>query len=275
MNSYQECLLEIFNEFKRVCEAIGVSYFAFGGTLLGAVRHGGFIPWDDDIDIGMFSDDYYKFIKYGPDLISKQYTIQTHETEKEWYMPFMKIRKNGTTAIESYFEKRNVHQGIWIDIIPFEKQTDDIKVIKKEERIRKRLIRRIGIFYKRKAKFKGKVYDSFILLTHFSKEKTYKKMMGLLVKYKYSNYDKIGSVFHDKTNPHLLFNYKDFVSLKSVPFETTSILIPSNYDNILKTQYGDWKRIPDESERNGGSGHTITYVNINEDYTFYLQRRQK
>lgn len=76
--------LKILIEFDRVCKQLGINYTLSSGTLLGAVRHKGFIPWDDDIDVAMLRDDYNKFITEGQQLLPKHFFIQTYETDK-WY----------------------------------------------------------------------------------------------------------------------------------------------------------------------------------------------
>ena len=110
--------LEILDDFVSVCEKHKLRYFLTGGTMLGAIRHKGFIPWDDDIDIGMPREDYDKFIKIGSEALGNKYTLDCFELNKKYYLPFAKIKKNNTIFDEGLDDKN--HKGIFIDIIPFE-----------------------------------------------------------------------------------------------------------------------------------------------------------
>ena len=111
-------LLELLKAFKNVCDKEGIWYTLAFGTVLGAVRHKGFIPWDDDIDIGMTRDNYEKFIKIANTKLSEEFFLQTMETEEETPFYFAKVRKNKTKFIEKYVKDINMNHGIFIDIFP-------------------------------------------------------------------------------------------------------------------------------------------------------------
>ena len=93
--------LEIAKEISRVCDENGIKYFLTGGTLLGAVRHGGFIPWDDDLDIGMFRQDYEKFLEIAPVSLREQYKIIDWNSDQSYPHPMGKVIKKGTLYKES------------------------------------------------------------------------------------------------------------------------------------------------------------------------------
>ena len=116
----QRVELDILIKVARLCEERGLTYFIESGTALGAVRHGGFIPWDDDIDIGMPRQDYEKFLDIAQKELGDEYFVQTRETDPNAPFSFAKVRKNGTTFIE--WNKRNIkmHHGIYIDIFPYD-----------------------------------------------------------------------------------------------------------------------------------------------------------
>ncbi|MHA1288477.1 MAG: LicD family protein, partial [Candidatus Thorarchaeota archaeon] len=99
---------------------MNLKYYLSSGTLLGAVRHSGFIPWDDDIDVIMFRKDYEKFLESAPNEIGSQYFLQTHASEKQYPFPFAKLRNSETTLIEKEVNKFNINQGIYIDIFPID-----------------------------------------------------------------------------------------------------------------------------------------------------------
>lgn len=112
--------LEILNEFVRICEAHSLQYYLVGGTLLGAVRHKGFIPWDDDIDVAMPREDYDSFAQIAPQELNSQYFYQSPETDPYYFLTYAKIRKNGTKVYEERFKYAKFHKGIFIDIFPLD-----------------------------------------------------------------------------------------------------------------------------------------------------------
>ena len=108
--------LDIFKSFLMVCKKLDLKYFLAGGTLLGAIRHNGFIPWDDDIDVIMPREDYEKFLEKGQALLEKKYFIQNYKTDPEFVLNFTKIRNSETTFIEKTSKNRNINHGIYIEI---------------------------------------------------------------------------------------------------------------------------------------------------------------
>jgi lipopolysaccharide cholinephosphotransferase len=122
LKNLQNVQLEILDEIVRICNKYDIPYFFIGGTLLGAVRHKGFIPWDDDIDIGMLRKDYNKFIKLCKDELKSEYYLQCSETYPQHWLSFAKIRKNNTLFIESEGLpfRGNDHRGIFVDIFPYD-----------------------------------------------------------------------------------------------------------------------------------------------------------
>ena len=117
----QDCAKEIVVEIDRVCELLGIQYFACGGTMLGHVRHDGFIPWDDDIDVGMLRADYERFkAEAGALLDTERFFLQTRESDPEIPYLFSKVRMNNSSYITDYNHYRNYHKGICVDIFPFD-----------------------------------------------------------------------------------------------------------------------------------------------------------
>ena len=120
LRQLQLCELEILDEFVRICEKHRLQYYLVGGTLLGAVRHQGFIPWDDDIDVAMPREDYDRFASICTEELAPQFFYQTAETDPCYFLSYAKIRKNGTEIYEERFKNAKFHKGVFIDIIPLD-----------------------------------------------------------------------------------------------------------------------------------------------------------
>ncbi|MBD8960687.1 MAG: hypothetical protein EGR81_08040 [Ruminococcaceae bacterium] len=125
INELQKIQLSMLKDFDAVCQRHRISYQLFSGTALGAVRHKGFIPWDDDIDVVVLREDYKRFFdSASKELDSNKYYVQ-REFSEHWPMFFSKLRLNGTTYIEKYHSHdARIHQGIYIDIFPCDNMSD-------------------------------------------------------------------------------------------------------------------------------------------------------
>lgn len=112
--------LDILTEFVRICDKYGLRYYLVGGTLLGAIRHQGFIPWDDDIDVAMMREDYDRFAQIAAQELDPRYFYQSPDTDPYYFLTYNKIRKNGTEVYEERFKDSKFHKGIFIDIFPLD-----------------------------------------------------------------------------------------------------------------------------------------------------------
>ena len=117
-------ILEVMKYIDKLCRENGIVYYIMGGTALGAVRHGGFIPWDDDLDIFMTPSEYEKFKKVFESENSSLFVLQEWRTTTD-YLEYAKVRMNGTTFIEEAFkDRKDLHQGIYVDIMILHKVPD-------------------------------------------------------------------------------------------------------------------------------------------------------
>lgn len=110
--------LQILKDVVRVCDNNNIKYMISSGTLLGAVRHGGFIPWDDDTDIYMPLSDYKKFLKIAQRELGEKYFVQNYKTDKNYSEMWTQIRANGTTSMPVKAYKFDIHYGMCMDIFP-------------------------------------------------------------------------------------------------------------------------------------------------------------
>lgn len=117
-------MFEIYEEIARICDKHGLNYFVVGGTLIGAVVHKGYIPWDDDLDIAMPREDYEKFLKIAPQELGKRFMLHHTSTDKKYWLSFAKVRMNGTVFLEEKRKNVDLHAGIYVDVFPFDYAPD-------------------------------------------------------------------------------------------------------------------------------------------------------
>ena len=144
-----EELLTILEEIVRICKILDIKCFVTGGTAIGAYYFQGFVKWDDDIDLGMKRDDYEKFIKEAPSIISKGFFVQCAKTEPNTPFYFLKVRKDNTLFVQQEFKDVKMHHGIFVDIFPYDNIPDNPMTAK----IHTRFVQYLhGSFFRRQRK---------------------------------------------------------------------------------------------------------------------------
>lgn len=267
--------LDLLAEFQRVCDKYNIRYFASGGTLLGAVRHKGFIPWDDDLDIEMFREDYVKLCEVGPKEFKKPYVFQNEYTESGSLRGFSKLRNSLTTAIyehEKYECFGSYDKGIFIDIFPLDSILDD----KEEQRKKKKRANKwckaylssIDIYFHRrenKNSFTGKTKEILRPILYFPC-----KWTKTWLHRKYEEACSIGNgTPTEKVAIYCIYNKrtihfrKDYEDSMMVDFEFLKIPVPIHYDHWLTNAFGDWHQFI-----KGGSlhGDGVMLFNTNKPY---------
>jgi lipopolysaccharide cholinephosphotransferase len=120
LNRLHEEMIRIYKEIARICDKHNLSYFVVGGTLLGAVVHKGYIPWDDDLDIAMPRDSYDRFIEICKTDLDEKFYLHCIDTDEKYWLSFAKVRMNGTVFLEEKRKNVKSHTGIYVDIFPFD-----------------------------------------------------------------------------------------------------------------------------------------------------------
>ena len=257
--------LDLLSELLRVCEENNIIVFADSGTLLGAVRHGGFIPWDDDIDVVISRKDYIKLLKIGEKCFKEPYHFPTNKTDPEYYRSHAQLRRSDTTGILKAELKNCLpfDQGIFIDIFPMDNLPDDNKELKLFSNrlafIKKRETILQNSFYDRYDSIWYKQFVKNIIRRTFTKDKFYAKMQLyynqyelIRQKYNYKETTRCGNLHRAPIDNRLIFKRDWFKKQVYSDFEMIKIPIPIGYCKYLKSVYGDWKKFEIGTSVHGG-----------------------
>lgn len=256
----QRAELEILKEFARICEKHHLRYYITAGTLLGAVRHQGFIPWDDDIDVAMPRADFDKLAGVCRKSLSRDYFYQDWQTERNYPMYFVKIRKNNTVVCEAEFVGVEMHQGIYIDIFPLDK-------CPKNELSGKIFFKSVEVLT---CAIRGKVSKNFVCgYTKFYARVLYNFLKCLpkcwLVKFREVIRIVVGwfcsgrilcTVDGAHGYPGETYRQEWFAGSVFLDFEGEKYPAPVGWHELLTNMYGDYMQPPNEAER---TGHFISW----------------
>ena len=277
----QRTELELVKEFHRICEDHELRYVLAFGTMIGCVRHQGFIPWDDDIDVVMPWEDYCKFNEIANQLTDNRYMVFNENTVPQYAYPFAKFIKKKSCAIFEYPYVHYHDQPIYIDIFPalyvpknkkdykqiqasnfFWSQTGRMKTLGPFRHTKRGLAARTGMFM------------FYCLNKIIPQEFCYSRMMTKALSVPNENADcyYIGDMYSE-TNaigqfqmPHDVFDNRILM-----PFEDTELYMPKEYDRILRSMYGDYMQLPPEEKR---KSHGFIFVSDEISYQEYDQQQK-
>lgn len=239
LRKHQLRMLDILLEVDRICQKHNINYWLEGGTLLGAVRHGGFIPWDDDLDIAVMFNEYPKMLKILESELPEQYVLQTHETDKNYYFSsFSKVRDLNSLLIEDGKPDRDyLYQGIYIDIFPMIYANKYL--VKISSAIRHLLINSF-LVKNMNGKFKVFILNVLYVVSNFLN--SILSLMNLFCLNKKINY-KWGSYYPMNCDKD------DVFPIRKILFEGYFFNAPSNAPSVLKKMYGDYLSLPPIEKR--------------------------
>lgn len=256
-----EVLLEMYDDLFAVCEKLGIKLIAGGGTALGAVRHKGFIPWDDDMDLNLTREDYQKFIEHFDDELGEKYDLLAPGYEKGANCFLMRVLKKNTTLLNMIDEASPYPAGIYIDITPIDYAPSNsiIRYVKGKFADILRFIS-YSVYWKQ---YRSKSLEEF--MTH-SEGKTYYKVrmftgsvfsfrtaedwfkcFDLFIRGKKSKYVTVAA--GRKKYCGEIFLTDVFFPLQKAYFNERCIYIYSDIDSYLKRMYGDYMMIPEVKDR--------------------------
>lgn len=264
----QDKILEIMLFIDKICRKNEITYFIMGGTALGAVRHGGFIPWDDDLDIFMTPQEYQRFKRAFDEQKSDQFVIQEWRTTPR-YLEYAKVRMNGTTFIEHVYKDRtDMHHGIYVDIMILHKCPENIfkqKLIYLQSKYVT-----LYALSQRNWQPKNKVQALVLATLRFLPNK-------LLAKWCYKNiyrFDDLTSNFKwcyfitpAKFRQGIFEDYM-FQNPVDIDFEGHNLMASKEIKKYLEYRYGDYMKLPSK-EQQKASVHAYIF-DVHNNYTFYI-----
>lgn len=265
----QEKILTIMKYIDKLCRENEIIYFIMGGTALGAVRHGGFIPWDDDLDIFMTADQYEKFKTVFEKMNSSLFVLQEWRTTPE-YLEYAKVRMNGTTFIEESFkDRKDLHQGIYVDIMILHKVPENVfiqKLVYYESKF-------VTLYALSQRNWKPKSKGQEVVLKSL-KLMPCKLMAKICYKriYKYDDLLKDFKYCYWITPAKFrngLFDSTFFSSPVDIPFEDTMLLGSKDIKKYLEYRYGDYMKLPSK-EAQMAAVHAMVF-DVDKDYREYIR----
>lgn len=265
--------LDLLKAFDDVCKKNNLKYFSIAGTLLGAIRHKGYIPWDDDIDLGMERNDYDKFVKIAKNEFKDPYFLQSAYDDIDYAGAHVKLRNSQTLCATKYDFGFEYNKGVFIDIFPIDNLPDnqeDKDALYTEVNKYKRILD-IGI---RKFYYIG---DEIIseeekqsVKDYLEKnpfKEVYKEFEKACAKYKDDKTLEKGLLSFMPGEKRFIWMAEDFEKMTDAEFEYTKIPIPVNYDKVLKKTYGDYNILV-----KGGSLHGSLIFEPDISYKNYVYK---
>ncbi len=242
-----EC--DLLQRLLTICKKHNLCAWVYGGTLLGAIRHKGFIPWDDDVDVMMLREDYDKLLQIAPNEFKYPYFFQSAYTDKDYIYPHAQLRCSNTTAIFPITKRQPYNQGIFIDIFVFDAVPVEIKeqhkICSEVKFWNKALYWRFFWYTARNPAVRFLAYAYHLVASLFNHREIYAWMENRLRKIGEKPHTHVANVLFEYNNINrTTFSLEDLKETIMVPFEGFEVPIPFHYDNILRIQYGDDYMIP-------------------------------
>lgn len=242
--------IDLLRNFDKVCKKHKIKYILWAGTLLGAIRHHGFIPWDDDLDVCLNRQEFEKLLEISKDEFEDPYFFQTYETDRKFFFPYARLRNSNTTGIIKCDYSSNYNNGIYIDIFVLDgfpmNDKEYLCFMKKNDF----LLRMVKLFDNKESYDKNIIKNIIksIIKNLLNRDYFIEKYISNIKKYSISN--KIGLVTHGKDlcKKYWCFS-QDFYETTCIDYYDIKVSIPKEYDKILSNMYGNYMRLPPVEER--------------------------
>ena len=260
--------LDMALELKRVCREHDLKMFLIGGSMIGAVRHQGYIPWDDDMDIGMFRADYETLLAH-PEWFEEPYFLQTPDTDPGYFYSYAKLRNSRTTALTPRFGYQPINHGMLIDIFPLDPWVpqEGLPVYEKVMELN-----RDNSAYMRRSNPRLSPEDQKRADSWSGRDpyETYQEIQRLARSFEGRACDFVSHAVITVDAYHSnYFPMEDLAEIIEVPFEMFQLPIPAGYEDFLTREYGDYRQLPPVEKRN--SGHLEFIFDAARGYEQVLQ----
>lgn len=250
--------IDLLNELLSVCKKHDIKVIVYAGTLLGAIRHKGMIPWDDDIDVALTRPEYEKLCKIAPNEFKHPYFFQNAKTDKRFFCGYSRLRNSLTTGLIKEMETTEYNNGIYIDVFVLDGYIeDDYKLGKQmhDIKVSERIVNAYTYQYYTKNPLKiaiKAVVFSLLRLTYCKKvpyDKHVERYNSILSRYT-AETDRLTLMTHNMNFiPKYWLRKRDFDDIIYVDFENIKVPVPRNYDSVLRHTYGNYKDFPPVEKR--------------------------
>lgn len=273
MNELQKVEMDLFLCFEETCKKLELNYFLVCGSALGAARHGGFIPWDDDFDVGMYREDYNKFLELAPGILPEGVFLQNYKTDPQFPYVFAKLRNSNTTFIQTVLSDLDINHGIYIDIFPLDGYPTSPSEQQKLARKKKQYIRRTNcaLHMPSNLSLKGRLSLAYFKMLGYHKRtaKTLAKYESLISRYSVADAELVCS--HGTWYGERDYIRKEYYGKGTdAEYEGVTVRVPEKLDAYLSSLYGDW-RTPPPPEKQKGT-HDCDVCDIKRPYTDYWKK---
>ena len=268
--------MDLACQLFEVCKKYDLRVFMYAGSLLGTIRHKGFIPWDDDMDFFLPRPDYDKLVEVAPKEFKEPYFLQNALSDREFFVGYSRMRNSDTTGILKWEKSLTYNNGVYIDIFVMDAFINDPELVAKQRKKAKSYAKLAGRYYADPEKRKG--LQKLALLAYqntFCKIVPYESIIR--------KYNKILRRYEGKTDKYAILthtdsfnNWCDADDIKEtlwMDFENIKVPVPVNYEKMLKTQYGDYMKLPEPEDRGMDHGDNITY-DPDVSYKEYIRNHQ-
>lgn len=261
--------LDLLLKFDEVCQKNGFQYQLTGGSLLGAIRHKGFIPWDDDIDVLMPREDYQKLLAIGAGAFAAPYFLQAPGTDHGYFYAHTKLRNSRTAEVIRTFQYEKFNQGISIDIFPLDHaKKDDLQ--ERYDKIKNLILENSTNMRRSNPNPTDADLRRMKMYPYRDPMEVWKELDAAARKYEHEDTGYWNMAVCTIYKADELFFQEEWVNT-TIPweFELFKFPIPKEYDKMLATQYGDYMQLPPVEKR--GAWHTGAITDPDVPYTKYLR----
>ncbi len=260
LSQLHSALERLLGEFQRVCDLLELPYVVYGGTAIGAIRHQGFIPWDDDVDVCMLRSDYERFLLEAPSLIGPEYTLENSRTNPDYPNMFTKLSLRGTVFVPAFIEKSPYKPMVALDVFPVDEVSPTEEGYKKQLRSAWLWGRMLYIqgtpkpvvpldgFKKRLAHLATGAGYWGMRLFRVKPAALQKKWERAARRYEGSG-SSLYADFSDVNPKAWEVSVSELYPAQEAPFESLTVKIPAEYDRVLRRGYGDYMEMPPKEDR--------------------------